>query len=533
MTSDSTEKSQTQPEEDQAVTNPPSDESSTPAEGRTIRIGSQRSSVDLQKSRPQRSDSEKSTADLPQEQKPQLQKKGPDKPAVEPLSADPSETNQQDSIVAVPASSPVPQARATEVVQPPQTSRSPVAIPKISDELEREIDEALGDMSLDQMMSAEADIGGEILEADTRRMGTVIKVHRDDVFFNIGTRNEGVASLKQFKESPEIGISMDVVITGFNAEEGLYELVIPGAAVNVGDWDDVSEGLVVEANVTGSNTGGLECQVGNLRGFIPTSQISLYRVENIAEFVGQKLQCVITEANPQRQNLVLSHRAVLERQREESREEFLNQLEVGQLREGTVRSLRDFGAFVDIGGIDGLIHISKMSWDRINHPSEVLKEGQAIKVKVEKIDRQTGKIGLSYRDTLENPWATVEQKYPVSGIVQGTVTRIAKFGAFVKLEPGVEGLIHISELAHHRVNLVSSIVQEGQTVEVKVVSVDPSEQRIGLSLKATLAAPQGEKADEASEEHEASGEMTVPRSNKPLKGGFDRPSGGEKFGLRW
>lgn len=181
------------------------------------------------------------------------------------------------------------------------------------------------------------------------------------------------------------------------------------------------------------------------------------------------------------------------------------------------------------GGVDGLVHISRLSWDRVNHPSDVLKEGQQIKVKVEKIDATTGKIGLSYRDTTVNPWENVETKYFVGVNATGAITRIAKFGAFVRLEPGVEGLIHISELAHQRVQKVSSVVQEGQEVEVKVLAVDRESQRMSLSLKAlseVVEESAGQDADEVSE-------PTVPEYKGELKGGTNRSSGGEQFGLKW
>ena len=237
------------------------------------------------------------------------------------------------------------------------------------------------------------------------------------------------------------------LVVRFDADEGLYELSRPTAAVNVGNWNEVSEGQVIEVNITGANKGGLECQVAGIRGFIPMGQVSTYRVENPEEFVGQRLACVVTEANRDRRNLVLSHRAVMERERNEQRDKLMAELAPGQLREGIVRSLKDFGAFVDLGGIDGLIHISQLSWDRVKHPSEVLEVGQKVKVRIEKFDKETGKVSLSYREMGANPWQNVDSKYPVGARAKATVSRLMDFGAFVKLEPGVEGLIHISELA--------------------------------------------------------------------------------------
>lgn len=476
----------------------------------------------------------------------------PDSPAIDPanrVSTPPAESadrskkrkirvgSQRDETAApqddVPTKSPEDLKTADDVsAAPPSQS--------LSEDLEAEIKQALGDSSLDELVDGENATGldesawdpGVGLEPDSRHQAEVVKIHREDVFFALGGRHEGVVSLKQFSEPPECGATMEVVVLGLNESDGLYELTIPGATVAVGDWSDIAEGTVVEARVTGHNKGGLECQVNNIRGFIPASQISLYRVENLAEYIDQKLLCVVTEANPQRRNLVLSHRSVLERERNEAKEELLEELDVGQTRDGIVRKILDFGAFVDLGGMDGLVHVSKMSWDRVAHPSDVLQEGQRIQVKVERIDRATGKISLSYRDTLENPWSMAESKYPVSSVVTGTVSRIADFGAFVRLESGVEGLIHISELSHQRVSKVSNVVTEGEQVEVKVLSVDPQSQRIGLSLKSLEAAPASEDNPKGTDV--ASRRKPTDSTRKgSLKGGTNRSSGGEQFGLKW
>ena len=201
-----------------------------------------------------------------------------------------------------------------------------------------------------------------------------------------------------------MGSEIDVIVTGFNEDDQIYEVTVPGAAVSVANWSDLQEGAVIDVTITGSNVGGLECQVNSIRGFIPASQISTYRVENFEEYVGKKLQCVVTEASAERRNLVLSHRSIMEREAAEQREQKLGSLEVGSVHEGIVRSVKDFGAFVDIGGIDGLIHISQMSWDRVKHPSELVKEGDKVKVRLEKINPETGKLGLSLRAMQAHPW---------------------------------------------------------------------------------------------------------------------------------
>ncbi len=229
---------------------------------------------------------------------------------------------------------------------------------------------------------------------------------------------------------------------------------------------------------------------------------------------------------------MLSRRGVLEREQAEAKEKLLAELEVGQTREGTVRNIRDFGAFVDIGGIDGMVHVSQMSWDRIKHPSEVLTVGQKVKVKIQKIDPETGKISLAYRDLFESPWTNAASKYPVTTRVTGTVSKIMDFGAFVKLEPGVEGLVHISELSYKRVHRVGDIVKEGQQVDAKVLSVDTENQRISLSMKAYEARPESAKK----EEPEAEAAPEPPKKKKRavnLQGGLGRSPHGDKFGLNW
>ncbi|MBN1852452.1 MAG: S1 RNA-binding domain-containing protein [Pirellulales bacterium] len=410
---------------------------------------------------------------------------------------------------------------------------------QLSPELERELEAALGNESIESLIKAEDQpTEGPDLVPDTQVQGTVLKIHRGDIFVDLGGRNQGIVAARQYEGEtpPAIGSVIDLVVTRLNLEDGLYELVRPNAAVDVGNWDDVQEGTVVEVTITGANKGGLECKVAGIRGFIPMGQISIYRIENPEEFVDQRLACVVTEVNRDRRNLVLSHRAVMEREKAAAREKLLAELAPGQIREGTVRSLRDFGAFVDLGGVDGLVHISKMSWDRVQHPSEVFHEGQPVKVRIEKIDPDTGKISLSYRDLIENPWASVARKYPAGTTASGKISKIMDFGAFVKLEPGVEGLIHVSELAHGRVWRPSDVVSEGQEVDVKILSVDLETQRISLSLRA-LQAPPEKKTDDKKEDEEFALPKDAPKKpvkkHTSLKGGLGQSSGGEQFGLKW
>lgn len=404
----------------------------------------------------------------------------------------------------------------------------------LADDLKNEWDAAVADLDFDRLLVGDASLQvGRQLEDGQRYPGKILKIHQENVFVSLGGPDEGIIPLLQFNETPKVGDAVDCLVRSFNREDGLYELALPGETTSVSDWSDLEEGVVVEARIESANTGGLECKVGNVRGFIPMSQIAEYRVETPADFVGQRLLCVVTEANMRRGNLVLSHRAVLEREKAEKKKERFAKLEVGQVTEGTVRKVMDFGAFVDIGGLDGLIHVSQLSWDRIQHPSEVVKEGDKVQVKIEKIDPETGKIGLSYRALQDHPWHDIDVRFPIGSVVRGTVSRLANFGAFVKLATGIEGLVHLSELANRRVATAASVVKEGQEVEVKVLSADKESQRISLSLKqANAPAP----AAEPEVEEEVVPVAPTKIKNKhtgPLKGGTTRPSSGEQFGLKW
>ncbi len=412
--------------------------------------------------------------------------------------------------------------------------QAPISKPSVRDrmtpELEDELHLAMGDVSMDELLDAGSS-GEQTFEPGELQSGRVVAVRRDDVFVEFAGRQQGAVSLRQFDVPPRPGTEVQVVVERLNPEDGLYELSLPNKAVQVDDWSDLIEGVLVEVRVTGHNTGGLECEVNHIRGFIPVSQIDLYRVEDLAQFVDQKWTCVITEANPDRRNLVLSRRAVLEREREQVRQQLLDSLRPGHVREGVVRKLMDFGAFVDLGGVDGLVHISQVAWGRVKHPSDVLKEGQKIKVRVDKIDPDTGKISLAYRDLLESPWTTATQKYPTNAIADGTVTKLMDFGAFVELEPGIEGLVHISELSHKRVWRCSDVVKEGQQVEVMVLSVDPEAQRMSLSMKELSAPPEpAKKEEETAEPSKRSKNISKPTG--PLLGGLSRPTG-NRFGLKW
>ncbi|MBC8351473.1 MAG: S1 RNA-binding domain-containing protein [Planctomycetes bacterium] len=419
-----------------------------------------------------------------------------------------------------------------EVVAPTRANvPKPSRRDPLTPEMEAELLASMATVSLDGVVEEDAtEQASKMIELDTKVRAPVMRVEGDNVFFGLTGRNQGFTSIRNFKEPPAVGAQLEVVLKRYNADDGLYEVAVPGASVDVADWSDLAEGTVIEARVSAVNTGGLECMVNNIRGFMPASQVAMFRVEDFSEYLGQKLQCVVMEVNERKRNLVLSHRALLEREREESRRKILEEISAGDIRDGVVSNVKDFGCFVDLGGVDGMIHISQLSWERVKHPSDVVQVGQKVRVKVEKINQQTGKISLSYRDLLDHPWDGIEAKLPIGTVVKGAVTRIAKFGAFVRVAPGVEGLIHISEMAHQRIRAVSDVVNEEEDVEVKILSIDREAQRIALSLKATLPEPEATKEEEA---EEGPRELAVAKHKGPLKGGFDRPTGGEGVGLNW
>ena len=417
-----------------------------------------------------------------------------------------------------------------------------VAVPNLraglEDDLEEDFQAAIEGIEVDSILATAASAkASATLDPGARVSGTVVAVSPDTAFIDLGGRRQGALKLIGLDGNPEIGQVLELSVGGFNEEDGLYTVAPANRAIAVEDWSQIEAGMIVAAKVVAANKGGVECDVAGLRGFMPASLVSNWRMENLEELVGQTVEVLVTEIVPAARRLVLSRRAVLERQSADARTKMLETLEIGDLLDGIVRSVRDFGAFVDVGnGVDGLVHVSQMSWDRVKTPTEVLEVGQKVRVAVKNVDRQTGKIGLSIRDTVESPWKNAAEKYHVGAAVRGTVSRIAQFGAFVRLEPGVEGLVHVSELAHRHVQSVSSVVREGEAVECKVLSCDPDEQRMSLSIKALATPPAGKGGPAAQPGEPEVEEAPLPplkKSNTPLKGGTGRRGDGAKFGLQW
>jgi small subunit ribosomal protein S1 len=394
-------------------------------------------------------------------------------------------------------------------------------IDAFDDEMEKQLQEAMGGLS-------DKELYGEPAEPRTQRSGVsggpkkgkVFRIHGPDVFIEVpGGRTQGVLPLMQFPEGPPaIGTEVDIHIEGFDGANGVLLLSRKGAAVQA-DWESIAVGMIVEARVTEVNKGGLAVDVNGIRSFMPISQIDLYRVEDAGQFVNQRLRCLVVEVDPAERNLVVSRRSLLEKQREENREKLWHELNEGQIREGIVRSVREFGAFVDLGGVDGLIHVSDLSWQRVQDVGTIVQPGQKVKVVVLKLDREHRKVGLGLKQLTASPWDTITEKYRTGQLATGKVTRLTDFGAFVELEPAVEGLIHISELAPQRVRRVIDVVRAGQEVQVMILSVDEAQRRISLSLKQALAKePEPEAVQEAEEPEE---EEAPPRPRTtPLRGGI-------------
>lgn len=375
----------------------------------------------------------------------------------------------------------------------------------------------------DDSESPEAKPLEEDLEEGTKLTGKIQSIHGDDIFFDLGYRSPGVVSGRQFEagKKPEIGQIMEVRVNSVDQNEGLILLSLPkGTRRARGNWEEIAVGDTAECMVVKSNKGGLEVNVGSIRAFMPSSQVELGFVSDLETYVGKKLTVKVLEANSKKRNLVVSHRAFLMIEREEIGKELWKTLEVGQQFTGTVKTIKDYGAFIDLGGLDGFLHIGEISWSRIKHPSEVLKEGMQIDVSVLSIDKEKNRISLGMRQLIPNPWAAATVNYPTGTAVSGRVTRIANFGAFVELEPGLEGMVHISELDYKRVKHVSDMLKVDQQIDFKVLEVSPERQRISLSLKALKEKPE-DKRDIPED---------APRRKPkgPLKGGKGGvgPSGG-------
>ncbi len=323
--------------------------------------------------------------------------------------------------------------------------------------------------------------------------GTVVRVDKDEVLVDIGYKSEGVIPVSELSirrsvnpaDEVSLGEEVDALVMTKEDAEGRLILSKKRARFELA-WKRIEaaneSGESVVGRVIEVVKGGLILDLG-VRGFLPASLVDIRRVQDLDEFMGKELRCKVIELNRSRNNVVLSRRAVLEDERKEMRQAILDRLNPGDVVEGTISNIVDFGAFVDLDGMDGLIHISELSWSHVNHPSEVLEIGQTVKVKVLDIDRDRQRISLGLKQTQSDPWQQVVDSYSEGDVVEGRVTKVVTFGAFVEILPGVEGLVHISELAQHHVENPREVVSQGDPVNVLILEVDGERRRLSLSLK--------------------------------------------------
>ena len=334
---------------------------------------------------------------------------------------------------------------------------------------------------------------GDIEEGEVIR-GRVVEVRTGDVIVDIGYKSEGAIPIEEFRHTgaPKVGDEIEVFLEAKEDSEGLIVLS-KDKADKIKVWDQISKafdaGSPVEGRVVEVVKGGLAVDVG-VRAFLPGSQVDLRPVKNLGSMLGQTIRAKVIKLNRRRGNVVLSRRAVLETEREEKKKHTLAVLTEGMALTGTVKNITDYGAFIDLGGIDGLLHVTDMSWGRIGHPSEIFQVGDQVEVVVLHFDRETGRVSLGYKQKSSDPWAVVDQRFPVGARVQGRVVSLTNYGAFVELEPGVEGLVHVSEMSWtRRVRHPSKIVNVGDTVEVQVLDVNKATKRISLGMKQVEADP--------------------------------------------
>ncbi|NLG50602.1 MAG: S1 RNA-binding domain-containing protein [Chloroflexi bacterium] len=363
------------------------------------------------------------------------------------------------------------------------------------------------------------------------REGIILQKRPDEIILDIGVKRDAIVpSYELQRMDPEelrglkVGDKVHVYIVRPTNRDGNL-IVSLRMARQYEDWIKAQElmdsGEIVTCTITGYNKGGLLCSFGTLQGFVPASQIANTPQRgargDLSEYEGEEMRAKVIEVNRRRRRLILSERAAQREWRAQQREQLLEELAPGQVRSGIISSIRDFGAFVDLGGIDGLIHISELSWSRIKHPSEVVNVGDKVDVEVLNVDLDRQRIGLSLKRTRPDPWASVEERYQPGQVTEGTVVHVVDFGAFVELEPGVEGLVHISEL-EQGATAAENVVREGQKVSVEVLNVEPERHRIGLSLRRVpeeLQAPQVAGELEAPEEQASEEAPEEPAEEKP------------------
>ncbi|MDO8137637.1 MAG: 30S ribosomal protein S1 [Candidatus Brocadiales bacterium] len=361
------------------------------------------------------------------------------------------------------------------------------------EEIEKELEEALGTKKPEEMEKLYTE-SIRNFEVGSIIKGKVLAVTPTEIIIDGGYKSEGMIPTEEFDDLSEIkvGDEMELLLESVEDDSGLIKLS-KRKADRIRGWEKIiteyKEGDVVTGRVIRKIKGGLLVDLG-IPVFLPASQIDVKPPGDIANYIGKEVTCRILKIDESRQNIVVSRRRLLEEERDKQKQKLLAEIKVGETRKGVVKNLADFGAFVDMGGLDGLLHITDMSWGRISHPSEMLSIGQEIEVKILDVDKEKDKIALGLKQTTESPWAKVEEKYPPGTKVAGQVVNIMPYGAFVKLEDGIEGLVHISEMSWtRRINQPSELVAIGNTVEVVILKVNKEKQEISLSMKQTEVSP--------------------------------------------
>jgi small subunit ribosomal protein S1 len=355
------------------------------------------------------------------------------------------------------------------------------------DEVEALLNQSLAEASGDGLTALYED-SVKNFEEDSILQGKIVNIVGDEVIVDVGYKSEGAINLSEFSDpaSVKVGDKVDVYLEAVEDESG-FIVLSKKRADRIRGWEQIinthKEGDVVKGKVIHKIKGGLLVDIG-VPVFLPASQVGIRRSADISDYIGQEVEGKIIKIDEERMNIVISRRRLIEEEREKMKKQLLDEIEEDQVRQGEVKNLADFGAFVDLGGIDGLLHITDMSWGRVGHPSELLKIGDRIEVKVLKIDRERERIALGLKQKSENPWNNIEEKYPIASRVSGRVVNIMSYGAFVKLETGVEGLVHVSEMSWtKRINHPSEMVSIGDVVDVVVLDINKDKQEISLGMK--------------------------------------------------
>jgi small subunit ribosomal protein S1 len=392
----------------------------------------------------------------------------------------------------------------------------------------------------EQEMNVDLPQPGEI------RTGMIASISPNQILISIGAKSEGVVSGRELeqltqeeREGLKVGQEVHVYVVNPEDENGNVVLSLKRAQEQI-SWENVEKlvasDTVIDSKVIGFNKGGLIVAVEGLRGFVPSSQISALRrsqstgdtpEQRWQKMIGQPISVRVIEVDRERRRLILSERAASTESRQSIKERVIEELEEGKVYTGRVTSLANFGAFININGADGLVHLSELSWDHIDHPREVLEVGQEVKVKVINVDKEKKRIGLSVRALQNDPWRSRVEKYSVGQLVEGVITRLTKFGAFARLEGDIEGLIHISEIAEHRIEHPKEVLKEGEVKSLRVIRIDPDQHRIGLSLRKVDSAAFADKdfkmltaqfnSEDEAEGSEASEENTQDDSSEENK----------------